>query len=525
MDQPNTNRSDQDRIHDQHAACGLVIFGATGDLTKRKLLPALFDLYREGRLPKQCYILGVARRPLTTEVFRKDMRASIATQSRFGAPSPATWDAFARNLHYLASDATTLAGLHTVREQLQTLDQERGLVGNHLFYLSVAPTLYAPIITNLGTAGLATQPNGPTAPWTRVVIEKPFGYDLTSARQLTQQIHKVFQEEQVFRIDHYLGKETVQNLAVFRFANAIYEPLWNRDHIDHVQITVAEDLGVEGRAHYYDQAGALRDMIQNHLLQLFCLIAMEPPAAFSAEAIHREKLKVLESVRPWTHADVNHNALRGQYDAGTINGESVVGYREEPNVRADSPTESYAALRLFLDNWRWAGVPFYLRTGKRLPRRHSEISLQFREAPLQLFACTALQPCEPNRLTLRIYPNEGIGLHSVVKTPGLEVLGRSVQLDFSYHDGFETQAPSAYETLLLDCLKGDTMLFASDAWIDRAWELLRPILQAWEADIPHNFPNYAAGSWGPADADAFLERDGRHWHMQDNDKDNDKDNG
>jgi glucose-6-phosphate 1-dehydrogenase len=411
----------------------------------------------------------------------------------------------------LPVDASDSASYEKLRGRLGELDQEASVPGNHLFYLSVSPALYGDIIGQLGAAGLAAEEKGA---WVRVIIEKPFGRDLESARALTQQVQSAFREEQVFRIDHYLGKETVQNLVVFRFANAIYEPLWNRNHIDHVQITVAESLGVEERAGYYDQSGALRDMIQNHLLQVMCLVAMEPPSEFAAAAVRREKLKVMQSIRPMLPREVAHNAVRGQYGAGKLGGKKVAGYREANGVQDDSATETFAALRLEVNDWRWAGVPFYLRTGKSMAEKRSEITIQFREAPLQLFACTALQPCEPNLLTIRIQPDEGIGLRSIVKTPGLDVIGHSVQLDFAYSEAFEGSAPTAYETLLLDALEGDNMLFASGDWVDRAWELVMPVLESWEGDIPKDFPNYEAGSWGPRDADALLERDGRKWHVE-----------
>ena len=490
--------------------CGIVIFGASGDLAARKLLPALFDLYREKHLPGNFYILGAARRSWSDDEFRNRMQKAVAEHSRFGQPSRERWDSFVEKLFYQSLDASKADDYHKLSERMAALDKNQKLNGNHLFYLSVSPALYGGIIEQLGVAGLAQEGDGR---WVRVIIEKPFGRNWETARDLTRQTQKVFREEQVYRIDHYLGKETVQNLAVFRFANAIYEPLWNRNHIDNVQITVAESLGVEERAGYYDQSGALRDMIQNHLLQVLCLVAMEPPSEFAAEAVRREKLKVLQSIQPMLERDVSLNAVRGQYGPGELGGGKVAGYREEEGVGDDSATETYAALRLFINDWRWAGVPFYLRTGKRLPHKVSEISVQFREAPLQLFACTAMQPCEPNLLTIRIQPDEGIGLRSIVKTPGLDVIGRSVDLDFAYSEEFEGSAPTAYETLLLDCLQGDNMLFASGPWVERAWQLVMPVLNAWEAEKPKDFPNYAAGSWGPAAADELLARDGRKWQL------------
>ena len=493
--------------------CGIVIFGATGDLTARKLLPALYDLACEDQLPDNFYVLGVARRPLTNDNFREKMRTAVATHSRFGAPESERWKNFARRLHYQPLDASQPDAYARLRESLHGLDRENHTAGNHLFYLSVAPSLYAGIVEQLGAAGLARQRDRGRR-WTRIIIEKPFGHDLASARDLDDRVQQVFNEEQVYRIDHYLGKETVQNLAVFRFANGIFEPIWNRNYIDHVQITVAEEIGVGERAGYYDQSGALRDMVQNHLLQLLCLVAMEPPAAFEAGPMRREKLKVLQSVRPFLRREGESRAVRGQYAPGTMQGQSVAGYREENGIGADSSTETFAALRFEIDNWRWAGVPFYLRTGKRMAARRSEITIQFRDAPLQLFACTAMQPCQPNLLTLRIQPDEGMGLQVITKTPGLEVIGRSVQMDFSYGADFQSHAPSAYETLLLDSLEGDAMLFADGDWIKSAWQLVTPILEAWAEEQPRNFPNYLPGSWGPAEAEGLLSREGRKWHTR-----------
>ena len=500
-------------VHSLVDPCGIVIFGASGDLTARKLIPALFDLFQGRHLPDNFYILGLARRPLDSEKFRDKMREAVGAHSRFGQPEPERWETFVRRLHYQPLDASQPDCYQQLQARLGELDRESGVPGNRLFYLSVAPALYSGIVEQLGATGLADETlHG--GGWVRVVIEKPFGRDLASARELTCHVQKHLREEQVFRIDHYLGKETVQNLAVFRFANAIFEPIWNRNHIDNVQITVAESLGVEERAGYYDRSGALRDMIQNHLLQVLCLTAMEPPSEFAAGAVRREKLKVLQSIRPMLAREVPHNAVRGQYGPGESGGRQTPGYREAEGVRQDSSTETYAALRFCIDNWRWAGVPFFLRTGKRMPAKRSEVSIQFREAPLQLFACTAMQPCEPNLLTIRIQPNEGIGLRSVVKTPGLDVIGQSVRLDFSYTEEFSQSAPTAYETLLLDCLQGDNMLFASGAWVERAWELVAPVLSAWEQETPADFPNYPAGGWGPTAAEGLLERDGRHWHVR-----------
>ena len=479
--------------------CGIVIFGASGDLTARKLLPALYDLHTEGRLTGGFYVLGVARREWSSEEFRQRASEAIKEHSRFGPPPADALERFLACIHYLSADATNPAAYPLLSSRLNELDNQCGVAGNRLFYLSVAPSLYETIVENLGAASLAKEEKG----WRRIIIEKPFGHDLKSACDLTRTVQAVFHEEQVYRIDHYLGKETVQNVSVFRFANSIFEPIWNRKYIDHVQITVAEQIDVGARAGYYDRSGALRDMIQNHLLQVLCLVAMEPPSAFAAAAVRREKLKVLQSIRPMTAAEVGGNALRGQYQ----------GYRDIEGVADDSATETFAALRLVIDDWRWAGVPFYLRTGKSMAGKVSEVSVQFKEAPLQLFACTAMQPCEPNLLRLRIQPDEGIGLRSIVKTPGLDVIGHPIELDFTYAESFEGTSPTAYETLLLDCLQGDNMLFASGEWIERSWELMMPVLKAWEGERPSDFPNYAPGSWGPDAADELLTRDNRKWHL------------
>ncbi len=471
--------------------CGIVIFGASGDLTGRKLLPALFDLFLLRRLPESFYVVGVARRELGGDGFRKQMQEAVRPERE------AAWNEFAARLDYFSVDGSDAAGYQRLKQHLLALDKKHGTQGNHVFYLAVPPSLYSPIISHLGGAC------GPG--WTRLVIEKPFGHDRKSARSLNAQLRAAFAEEQVYRIDHFLGKETVQNLAVLRFANGIFEPLWNRNYIDHVQITVAEDLGVEHRAGFYETAGAVRDMIQNHLLQVLCLVAMEPPASFEARFVHAEKRQILEALRPLGPRD----AVRGQYGPG----QKMPGYRQEPGVDSKSNTETFAAVKLELESWRWAGVPFYLRTGKRLPRKASEVSIQFRDAPLHLFACTAMQPCPPNLLRLRIQPDEGISLRVLTKTPGLEVIGRPVELDFAYGADLERESPGAYETLLLDVLEGDSLLFATADWVEAAWGVVDPLLEAWAAAPPADFPNYAAGSWGPKAADELLERDGRRWHL------------
>ncbi len=479
-------------------SCGIVIFGASGDLTSRKLLPALFSLFRRRRLPENFYILGVARRSLGADRFREQMQGAV------GEPDASAWGEFAPKLDYFSLDATSPESYRRLRQQLEGLDRQHNVAGNYLFYLAVPPELYAPIVAGLGGAGLTA-----AGAKRRLIVEKPFGSNRASARQLNALIRGVFPEEQVYRIDHFLGKETVQNVSVLRFANGIFEPLWNRNHIDHVQITGAEDLGVEHRAGFYETAGAVRDMIQNHLLQVLCLIAMEPPASFDARYVHPEKLKVLQALQPLDSS----RAARGQYGPGRLQGREVPGYRQEEGVDPRSLTETYAAVKFELQNWRWAGVPFYLRTGKRMTTKLSEVSVQFRDAPLHLFACTRMQPCEPNLLRLRIQPDEGISLRVIAKTPGLEVVGRSAALDFDYDAGYEAETPSAYETLLLDALEGDSMLFSTGEWVEASWGLIDPLLEAWAAQPPADFPNYGAGSWGPQAADTLLAREGRRLHL------------
>ena len=491
---------------------GIIIFGATGDLTARKLLPALHDLASSKSLPENFYVLGVGRRDWSTEKFRQQMKKAVEEHSRFAREAAAGWDTFACHIEYFRQETSSPEAYAGLRRRLQKLDAQHHTPGNYVFYLSVPPELYPEIVKQLGQAGLAASDADKTG-WTRIIIEKPFGHDRNSATQLNADVRRAFNEEQVYRIDHYLGKETVQNLMVFRFANGIFEPVWNRNFIDHVQISVAEELGAGHRAGFYETAGAVRDMIQNHLLQVLCLVAMEPPSSFEAAPVQREKLKVLQSLRPIDLRQLEKVAVRGQYGPGALNGEPVPGYREGEKVSDLSRTETYAALKLEFDNWRWAGVPFYLRTGKRMPRKSSQVSIQFRDAPLQLFACTALQPCEPNLLTLRLQPDEGIGLRFIAKQPGLEVIGEPVEMDFSYGDAFKKQTAEAYETLLLDCLEGDRMLFAQGDWVEAAWGRLDPLLATWAASPPDDFPNYAAGTWGPEKARQLIERDGRRWHL------------
>ena len=484
----------------------LVIFGASGDLTKRKLLPALFHLRQHNLLPRDFAIVGVARRPLG-DAFAQDMRQGIVEFGGGDAADPVL-DEFVSHLCYYALDFDAADQYAGLKAELDRIAKERNLGANRLYYLATAPESFEPILENLGAEGMAQSEAGRAA----VVIEKPFGHDLESARELNCKVNAVFPEDRVFRIDHYLGKETVQNLLVFRFANGIFEPIWNRNYINHIQITVAETLGVERRGPFYEKAGALRDVVQNHMMELVALTALEPPSSFEAESVRREKLKVWQAI-PSIPA---LNAVRGQYGPGTVNGEQVVGYREEERVNPQSGTETYAALKLQIDNWRWAGVPFYLRAGKRMAKRATEISIQFKQPPLLIFdrlaeaaACPTIQP---NLLTIRIQPDEGIALRFGAKVPtSPEMAVCPVHMDFDYEAAFGKSSANGYEQLLLDALLGDQTLFSHREGVETTWALYTPILNAWRDKTPEIFPNYAAGTWGPECGDHLLEKDGRVW--------------
>ena len=487
--------------------CTVVIFGATGDLTHRKLVPALYNLAADGELPPAVAVIGFARRPKTDDEFRKEMEEATRKFSRQNVRDE-NWNTFAQSLFYHQSEFADEAGYKTLSERLEKIDSERGTRGNRLFYLAVAPDQFDPILKHLKAVGLNQAREGS---WARVIVEKPFGTDLASARELNRVVRNSFSEDQTYRIDHFLGKETAQNILVLRFANAIFEPLWNTRYIDHIQITAAETLGVEGRAGYYEGSGALRDMVQNHLLQLLCLIGMEPPTDLSAHAIRDEKVKVVRALRRTAGPEVSVNAVRGQYSAGAIGGQPAAGYRAEKNVDPKSMTETFVALRLKIDNWRFADMPVYLRVGKRLPKSGTEISVHFKKAPGVLFNKESVA-LDQNVLVVRIQPDEGISLRMQAKIPGTSLRIEPVKMDFHYGTSFGKASPEAYERLLLDAMSGDATLFARRDEVEEAWAFIDPIEEAWHAgkDAPE-LHFYPAGSWGPEAADELLARDGRTW--------------
>jgi glucose-6-phosphate 1-dehydrogenase len=485
----------------------IVIFGATGDLTKRKLIPALYNLSAGALLAEEIAVVGVARRERTSEDFREEIAGEMREYAT-GALDPALTDRLMKRLSYVTGSFDDDATYPRLAAELERVEREHGTGGNVLFYLATGPEHFAPAVEGLGRAGLAAERG---TGFRRVVVEKPFGHDLASARELNARLRAVLAERQIYRIDHYLGKETVQNLLVFRFGNGIFEPIWNRRYVENVQITVAESLGVEDRGGYYESAGALRDMVPNHLLQLLALTGMEPPTSFEAEAVREERAKVLRSIQRLTPERVLTEAVRGQYDAGVIDGRRVPAYRAEPRVDPSSSTETYVALKLSVDNWRWAGVPFYLRTGKRLKQRVSEIAVQFRRPPLLLFRDTPVEHLARNVLLIRVAPEEGISLRFGAKVPGPLLSVGGVTMDFRYQDHFGATASTGYETLLWDAIRGDPTLFQRADMIEAGWSLVDPVLEVWSALPARSFPNYAAGTWGPAAADELLARDGREW--------------
>ena len=485
-----------------------VLFGGTGDLAHRKVIPALYQLWRTNLLPHEFMLIAIGRRPYTDATFSAEIRTSLEKYSRVLPLDPQVWAEFAKRIAYLQGDFNDPAAYANLGQHLDSCDEEHGTAGNRLYYLATQPSAFPDIVGELGRAGLDHETHG--GGWRRVVIEKPFGRDLDSAIRLNREVSKVFREKQVYRIDHYLGKETVRNLLVFRFGNGIFEPIWNRRYVDHVQITVAESIGIETRGAFYEETGAIRDFLQNHLMQLVSLVAMEPPASFDADALRDEKVKVLRAIAPKTRDEIAADIVRGQYGRGWVAAEEVPGYREEPGVDPGSETETFVAARLEIDDWRWAGVPFYVRSGKRLPKRSSEIAIHFRAVPHRLFTEAGADP-EPNLLAMRIQPDEGILLRFGAKVPGLGIDVRAVNMDFTYGSAFSVDSPDAYETLILDALLGDAALFTRADEVEQAWGIVTPIIDAWADGPAPDFPNYEAGTWGPSAADALIERDGRRW--------------
>jgi glucose-6-phosphate 1-dehydrogenase len=490
--------------------CTMVIFGASGDLTTRKLLPALYNLARANLLPREFAILGFAKDDLSQEAYCKLVRDNIREYA--GAPQDCgICDWLADSSYYMKGDFSDPGDYAKLKDRIAELDEKHHTEGNVFYYLATLPQFFAEIIRQLAAQGLT---NEDETHWRRVIIEKPFGSDLESARALNREILQVLKENQIYRIDHYLGKETVQNILIFRFANGIFEPVWNRRYIDHVQITVAESLGVERRGGYYEHAGALRDMIPNHILQLVSLTAMEPPISFDADAVRDEQSKVLHAIQPIAQEDVLTRAVRGQYGEGVVGTEHVPAYRAEPFVDPHSNVETYVGLKLLIDNWRWADVPFYIRTGKRMAKRVTEVAIQFRRAPFVLFRDTTVDKLTPNLLVLHIQPDEGISLQFGAKIPGAHVRVGGVTMDFRYSDYFGAEPSTGYERLLYDCMIGDATLFQRADMVEAGWSAVEPIIDVWKALPARSFPNYAAGSWGPKEADDMMRRDGRSWRTE-----------
>ena len=489
-------------------ACTIVIFGASGDLTARKLIPALYHLYKENQMPPAFRVVGFARREKDSALWRAELRAALDQFSRTRPVDDKVWTAFAANLFYCQGDLNDDTAYKKLEAQLTEFGSGP-LRENLLFYLAISPSQFGEVVEQIRRAGLL---NKEGAAWQRIVVEKPFGHDLASAQRLNRELTRYAHEQQVFRIDHYLGKETVQNILMFRFSNSIFEKLWNRNSVDHIQITVSEKIGVGERGGYYEEAGALRDMVQNHMLQVLSLIAMEPPVSLEAEAVRDEKVKLLKSIRPLTPADVARQVVRGQYFAGIVGGEPRPGYRQETKVKTDSNVETFAAMKLFIDNWRWSDVPFYLRTGKNLPMSASEVRIQFRRTPNVLFAAKCGESLDANALTLRLQPNEGISLHFNGKVPGMSLRVRPVRMHFSYDSEFGAYTPEAYERLLLEAIAGDATLFIRRDEVETAWQIVDSIRAGWEGRPLTNREFYAAGTWGPIAADDLLAQLGHTWH-------------
>jgi len=487
--------------------CVMVIFGAAGDLTARKLIPSLYNLLNAGLLPKEFAVIGVARTPMSDEDFRKSVGEALK-QFATTEVDAQLWQGLQDRCYYMSGDFSDPVLFPKLKAMIEKVDHDHSTHQNYFYYLATAPSFFGPIVESLASNGLMEQSDGH---WRRVIIEKPFGHDLESAKALNQQLRKVAEESQIYRIDHYLGKETVQNILAFRFANGIFEPIWNRRYIDHVQISVAETVGVEQRGSYFDKAGSLRDMVPNHIMQLISLTAMETPVSFEANALRDEQAKILHAIQPMSGEDVLSRCVRGQYGEGTIDNEGVRGYRTEADVAPDSRTETFVAIKLNIDTWRWADVPFYLRTGKRMPSRSTQVVIQFRRAPFMLFRDTQVENLMPNQLVLHIQPEEGISLRFAAKVPGPVMKLGDVNMNFEYKEYFGSQPSTGYERLLHDCMTGDQTLFQRADMVEAGWGVVNPILDIWNAIPPRNFPNYPAGSWGPREAEELMERDGRRW--------------
>lgn len=484
----------------------IFIFGGSGDLNYRKLTPALYNLFLDGYLPDDFSIMGLARSEVTQQEYKKRLLEGIKNFSRRNEESADKWKTFSDNISYLQMDAAEEAAYTTIVDSVKEKEKQWGAHPNIVFYLAVAPQLVPVIARHLGKLKICTDTK-----YCRIVIEKPFGHDLKSAHELNLLLTSIFDEKQIYRIDHYLGKETVQNILALRFANALFEPIWNRNYIDHVQITAAETVGIEGRGGYYESAGALRDMVQNHILQLICMVAMEAPVSFDDNEIRNKKVDVLNAIRPISPDEVQNFAVRGQYGPGWLKGEKMPGYRQEKNVKPKSPVETFAAVKFYIDNWRWQDIPFYVRTGKCLNEKSTVITFQFRPAPHYAFPAEAAETWRPNRLTISIQPEMDIRIRFQAKRPGQSMTLSPVDMIFNYEEAYDGHSPEAYETLLLDVMEGDATLFMRADQVEAAWKVIQPILHIWETRAPVDFPNYAPGSWGPEDAEALIARDGNNW--------------